>query len=775
MDLKKRKTEKNRGFSIVEFLVAFGILSVIVTTVGYMMTTSSKTYSGLSTEAQLQSEAQLVANGISELAIDSFDAGNTAESDYTCQIDDSVSDKLVLLSRTRTESTRYRIERGDQADPSDKNKLYLYTQSYDSDANAYTGTESKALLGQYIEGFDVKLDRVKDENIISFSLTYNKNGRSYVGDYQVLMRNRAYADPDAKEAEPEDPQLRALTLTPKLVFIDVINNKPVQYYKDTLSASPYTITSGNEKIDFVATPIYSGTPESTDSTWSLSKADANIFSLSPETGSTSSLVIDPSQSFIDSSCTELDVVAAQQSLKKTAKVKLRIVKKIGLNSSSGITSWKSSYESALYGGSKAAEAEGYAQPNGTVIVMASIDQYNVNSALDWKIYYRASDGTGEWTECKDASYASIAAASTTRTTNTITLGSSATNSMEFKVEATSHFDPSVKGSYIFGVVPTKGSGGDGFHSRGFYVNMNDYFTKNVPALQGNGNERQYRVAKVLDMWFDPGSNYDVAPEKAFKWDKASQCLYIDYDSFQYSSEQRATFYGSFEVNIHLRYIDVDGVEREYGVYKYPVHGVEITPTGAGSVCIQKGKSSDLDVHTSYYNISKREQLGIYVKEASDTDFSGNLNREGQEATNKYLTPTVTSSYGDVNTYVDDMTINVAAKTSTKDYPADYMVVRTTVDDFYNVSKHGNSKAYYDFKVYVANVEGQGTYIPGPNSKFGSWPSSIGTAAGSATEVSGIDTTGKTVKAKVYKDGNKYKCIYGSSTYTYNKTYNYWKK
>ena len=74
-------------------------------------------------------------------------------------------------------------------------------------------------------------------------------------------------------------------------------------------------------------------------------------------------------------------------------------------SSSGITSWKSSYESALYGGSKAAEAEGYAQPNGTVIVMASIDQYNVNSALDWKIYYRASDGTGKWAECKDARYA----------------------------------------------------------------------------------------------------------------------------------------------------------------------------------------------------------------------------------------------------------------------------------------------------------------------------------------------------------------------------------
>ena len=775
MEVSIRKTEKNRGFSIVEFLVAFGILSVIITTVGYMMTTSSKTYSGLSTEAQLQSEAQLVANAISELAIDSFDAGNTVESEFACNIDDTVSDKLVLLSRTRTESTRYRIERGNQADSTDANKLYLYTQSYDNDANAYVGSESKALLGQYIEGFDVKLDRVKDENIISFSLTYNKNGRSYVGNYQVLMRNRAYADPDTKDAEPEEAQLRALTLTPKLVFIDIIQDTPTQYYKDSLSATPYTITAGNEQIEFTATPIYSGTPESTDSDWSLSKADTNIFSLNNAKGTTSSLVMSTGQSFIDSSCTELDVVAAQGSLKKTAKVKLRIVKKIGVNSSSGTSSWKASYESAVYAGSKAAEAQGYAQPNGTVIVIASIDQYNVNTALDWKLYYRSADGTGDWVECTDSSYAAIANAQTTRTTNTITLGSNATNSMEFKVEATSHFDPSVKGSYIFGVVPTKGSGGDGFHSRGFYVDMNDYFTKNVTALQGNGSERQYKVAKVLDMWFDPGSNYDVDPSKAFKWDKNSQCLYIDYDSFQYSSDQRAVFYGSFEVNIHLRYIDVDGVERTYGVYKYPVHGVEITPAGASTICIQKGKSADVDAHTSYYNISKREQFGIYVKEANDSDFSSNLNREGRESMNQYLTPMVTSEYGDVNTYVDDMTVNVAAKASTKDYPTDYMIVRTTVDDFYNVTKHGNSKAYYDFKVYIANVEGQGAYIPGPNSKLGGWPSGVGTAADSATEVSGIDTTGKTVKAKVYKDGNKYKCIYGSSTYTYNSTYNYWKK
>ena len=42
MEAKKRIAKNNKGFTIAEFLVAFGIMGVLVTPVGYMLTTSSK-------------------------------------------------------------------------------------------------------------------------------------------------------------------------------------------------------------------------------------------------------------------------------------------------------------------------------------------------------------------------------------------------------------------------------------------------------------------------------------------------------------------------------------------------------------------------------------------------------------------------------------------------------------------------------------------------------------------------------------------------------------
>ena len=129
--------------------------------------------------------------------------------------------------------------------------------------------------------------------------------------------------------------------------------------------------------------------------------------------------------------------------------------------------------------------------------------------------------------------------------------------------------------------------------------------------------------------------------------------------------------------------------------------------------------------------------------------------------------------------MDDITVSIEAKASTKDYPEDYMILRTTVDDFYNVSNHGNANAYTDYRVYIANVEGQNVYLPTPNSNSAdngiAWVSTIGDSSSNATQIHGIDTSGNDVFAKVYSDGGKIKCIYGSSTYTFNKTYNYWKK
>ena len=177
----------------------------------------------------------------------------------------------------------------------------------------------------------------------------------------------------------------------------------------------------------------------------------------------------------------------------------------------------------------------------------------------------------------------------------------------------------------------------------------------------------------------------------------------------------------------------------------------------------------------YYNVTKRSEWGIYVSD-NETNYSSNLNRSGMEGTNEFLGFRDTTSYGNADLYIDQVSCQVEAKSTTKQYPTDYLTVRVTSEDYYNRTK-GEAKSHYDYKVYIANVEGQGVYLPGPNSTKGGFPaeSSLPTDEASAVTISGISTTGSPVSAKVYKSGSKIKCVYGATTYTYNKTYEYWKK
>ena len=96
-----KKNKCNSGFSLVELVVAIGILAVISTIVAFMMTSSSKNYSRMSVETQLQSEAQLVANAISEYAIDSYNAENLCAETLDSSYDNTENKILVLHSLAR--------------------------------------------------------------------------------------------------------------------------------------------------------------------------------------------------------------------------------------------------------------------------------------------------------------------------------------------------------------------------------------------------------------------------------------------------------------------------------------------------------------------------------------------------------------------------------------------------------------------------------------------------------------------------------------------------
>ena len=173
-------TKKNHhGFTIIEVLTAIAILAILSVAVFFAMNSSSKTYSKLSVEAQLQSEAQLVANMITELAIDSANAYSKIEAGTVNPFNPSevtfnrgyneTADKILLLdSVLDSKKKQYVI-----AQKSGEEKLYMAERTYDATTSAW-GTMTEALLGEYITGFTVDTSRVEQENVLSFTLSYEK-------------------------------------------------------------------------------------------------------------------------------------------------------------------------------------------------------------------------------------------------------------------------------------------------------------------------------------------------------------------------------------------------------------------------------------------------------------------------------------------------------------------------------------------------------------------------------------------------------------------------
>ena len=570
--MRKRKARNNKGFSMVELLVAFGIMGVIVTTVGYMMTTSSKTYSSLSTESQLQSEAQLVANAISELAIDSFDAGNTLEANkYECKIDPAVNNFLVLMSKDKNggsyKNTRYQISH-------EGNELYLITEEYNSSANSY-GEYNKSLLGQYITGFTVNLNRVKDDNLIAFQLVYTKNGRSYTGDYQVYMRNKAYTDSD--KADPSSPtsQFRKLLLSPSTIIIDIKGNQatgvaePVGWYSGKVDAS--AMKSMATKITFTVTPYYSGSVPDETSAWKLQKADSRFWKLSTDNDngtSTKAATTDlewvpptTGASIKDSPNSEFEVVATHTTPDNTSKsqianVMLRMVRSITMNAS-GISEWKTEYEGSKYGyATRATDAQGFAAAGSSITIIPSINQSNVSTDLTWQLYVSSADASDAWVLCTDTGLATLGRGS--NKSNSVKLGKNVSSAKRFKVVATSVFDPTVSGEYIFGIIPEKGPGQDpGDHSRGYKLNIEDYIKKRENLTQSDWPTPKgiysLRIEPANDdpaMTEEDKNNKDISSK--YHWDPATGTIYADINQYAYSADQRRNFYRERTLNIYIR-------------------------------------------------------------------------------------------------------------------------------------------------------------------------------------------------------------------------------
>lgn len=761
----------NKGLSMIELIVALAIIGILSVSIVQSMASSSKTYYRSSAEAQLQSEAQLVANSISEIAVDCYDATDkmTAGVKSELGIDDTVYDtsdgKVLVLygksvdgSGTITQS-QYAIARKTGTD-----ELYLF-EKITTGAAVET---SSAVLANYIQDFNIPdIDRVKNENMLSFELTYERQDstnksvdkRKYKGNYQVLMRNRQYAGKAYNPSNtPEIPNLK-LTLTPKIVYLDVKGSTSdigkdyiTGYHNNTVnegaalsvSGAPGDVLSAGVELHGEVSP----SAYNTSISWKLMNVDdAYFFFKNAEGNYVKAGDLDPvlklyweadkdmSNLTVDSfdviASKEIDYTISENSTQKiTASpkkttFKIRRVKSLGLRPTSGMTKWKNIFTTE-YGGKQSPEAVYYAEPEGSglkdmMIQSTAVAPYIENGGtVQWKLSIKKDDGSA-WQEITSEEDKKLYARLTPVTyygnggIATISFGTAAANGQLYKIETQSDWDPTRKAELIIGVAPTGGGDSSGFFSRGYYIDLLSWV---------QSNEKYESITKLLDAQLgSAGGSSEYAGYKLVKKDGRYYLLY-DYNAAYYSGEQRINFYKEVQTleikitnqsgqngNDGLGIQGSTGSNLQYKTLPVYVHRIpNYAVTDAKPIVIKKGASVALRVQTEYYNVHDRSMFGVYIGNKGNTDaMETNLNKSGLNESNQYLAFSIDDSqYGGLYSYNDTIMTDLTAKAATKAYNPNPMTVRMTADDFYLLSKYGKDSNNADGSpIKVADVDVDG--------------------------------------------------------------------
>ena len=148
----------NKGFTLVELLISMAISVIVIASIAYFMSYSSKNYRSANDEVILQTESQTILNQLNDLIIE---ASNVKFDDAT--------DKLYIYKK-------------------DANEEYII--SFDSvnhrlmfEKTTYKGIESltnQKMFGQYVELFHIIDTGTSDSNKkIEISIDFKKGNKTY--------------------------------------------------------------------------------------------------------------------------------------------------------------------------------------------------------------------------------------------------------------------------------------------------------------------------------------------------------------------------------------------------------------------------------------------------------------------------------------------------------------------------------------------------------------------------------------------------------------------
>lgn len=215
---KGRRKLNNKGLTLMELICGIAILAIVTASIGSVMVVSARSYQRDSDEVSLQQEAQITANQIADLVIDS-----TAGVKYTCPLGDYLSeaDARAAGAAEGTDRTLSIDGNGKRYVVSFKeaeSKIYYAEYTLNPDGSATPSPEGEQLMAEHVNLFAADIRNFTDSGYMELTLGFEKNAKSYAATFTITARNGAVTVSGAEAAASISTELE-LVLEPNQTYL----------------------------------------------------------------------------------------------------------------------------------------------------------------------------------------------------------------------------------------------------------------------------------------------------------------------------------------------------------------------------------------------------------------------------------------------------------------------------------------------------------------------------------------------------------------------------
>lgn len=180
--------KNNLGFSLVELVASIAILAIASVAILHFLNTSTTHYQKENSEVDVQYEAQIAANQITDFLIDAqkgvrytYDAANAVLSDADIPNLSAISSKEITIYNKDV----YYVLTWKKADRT----LRYSDYTYDAMTNTWSLRTNTALMAEYVEDFAVDMTNTEQNGIVRFKLLLKKDSE-YEVTQNVTIRNK---------------------------------------------------------------------------------------------------------------------------------------------------------------------------------------------------------------------------------------------------------------------------------------------------------------------------------------------------------------------------------------------------------------------------------------------------------------------------------------------------------------------------------------------------------------------------------------------------------